>query len=283
MANFNTITLPSGYKEALKAYEDYFSDPNYNQAKSKELSDDVLKYRDLAMSQNKFKNNKSDDKIVDISNLDSETRAELSQFVALLVNQVRSQVGTNSIISSPEATEFAEQVAQNYNKDNWNSADNGQHDQTALNTSSSQLGINWDGENMGLDQTIFTTDYTVLRDGTELPTSTKQTVNNLKHLIYDDIVSMMFDDADSAWGHSTNFAGIGSFVPSKQGIGFSMDKYFNTHYDLVDANEKVEKDAYTLPSINDLVQKLSVAKDNLSVKKNNQASSKRLMMALKLI
>lgn len=275
LANFNTITLPAGYKDDLIAYYNYFGNSNYNQDEANNLAQDLLKYRDQAMSQNKFKDNLSDDRVVDIDNLNSTDRAELSQFVASLINQVRTQMGTNLVISSPAADDYAEQVSQNYNKDNWNSADNGKHDQSALNNATDQLNISWNGENMGLDQSIFTTDYTVLTDGTKLPTGNKQTINDLKHLIYDDFISMMFDDADSAWGHATNFAGIDNFAAEKQAVGFSLDKFYNTHYDLVEANQKVEENSYTLPSINALTQKLADAKDDLSIKQTDQASKQK--------
>ena len=269
--------MPAGYKDDLIAYYNYFGNSNYNQDEANNLTQDLLKYSDQAMSQNKFKDNLSDDRVVDIDNLNSTDRAELSQFVASLINQVRTQMGTNLVISSPAADDYAEQVSQNYNKDNWNSADNGKHDQSALNNATDQLNISWNGENMGLDQSIFTTDYTytVLTDGTKFPTGNKQTINDLKHLIYDDFISMMFDDANSAWGHTTNFAGIDNFVAEKQAVGFSLDKFYNTHYDLVEANQKVEENSYTLPSINALTQKLADAKDDLSIKQTDQASKQK--------
>ena len=72
LSSVNTITLPSGYSDALKAYFNYHCQSNWSESVDNSLSKVVAKYRDTAFNENNFKNNKTDEqRIVDRYNEDN--------------------------------------------------------------------------------------------------------------------------------------------------------------------------------------------------------------------
>lgn len=55
LSSVNTITLPSGYSDALKAYFNYHGQSNWSESVDNSLSKAVAKYRDTAFNENHFK------------------------------------------------------------------------------------------------------------------------------------------------------------------------------------------------------------------------------------
>lgn len=282
LENTTTITVPSGYGDALKRYLEYQGKTtgwDANQAKA--LSNAVTSLGKQALQDNVFKDDPADKNItIDISNLDATTRQELSIYAAGLMNQVRSQLGIANLSVTPLSVEYANAIANRYNSDNWNMNDpihsSHPHDVAGLDDVDKQYNVYSGGENAGVNNPIFTQDYYVLEDGTALPKSTTQTLYDIKHVVYCDMIAMLFDDASSSWGHAGMITGENGYTDDMT-VGFSMDKYYNTHYDYAknEENNGFADNAYTIPTVDTLVQQLATARTDLANKQAAQATAQK--------
>ncbi|WP_238593216.1 SEC10/PgrA surface exclusion domain-containing protein, partial [Streptococcus suis] len=104
LASKNTITVPSGYAEALKAFA-------ADKSESNKVA--VANASATGVSLNQFKSLDSDKQIVisDVNNLSQAQREELTLFAVDLMNQVRKQVGTSAVVANLSAISFADDVA----------------------------------------------------------------------------------------------------------------------------------------------------------------------------
>ena len=190
---------------------------------------------------------------VDINNLDYETRKELSLFAADLINQLRKQFGTDPVKVTEDAIRIANEVARN-SKEEYG------HDFDAL----SKVGEKDNGLLLG-ELAGFSDDETT-------------TVADLKRRIYDDILSMLFDDSHAKWGHANSLSGVLPASPNVgymqyTGLGFRSNKRFTSviHYikisdNLLSNNSKFDKTkVVTAPSQSEKLAKLQ-EKVNLAEK-----------------
>ena len=165
---------------------------------------------------------------VDINNLDYETRKELSLFAADLINQLRKQFGTDPVKVTEDAIRIANEVART-SKEEYG------HDFDAL----SKVGEKDNGLLLG-ELAGFSDDETT-------------TVADLKRRVYDDILSMLFDDSHAKWGHANSLSGVLPANPNVgymqyTGLGFRSNKRFTSviHYikisdNLLSNNSKFDK------------------------------------------
>lgn len=190
---------------------------------------------------------------VDINNLDYETRKELSLFAADLINQLRKQFGTDPVKVTEDAIRIANEVART-SKEEYG------HDFDAL----SKVGEKDNGLLLG-ELAGFSDDETT-------------TVADLKRRIYDDILSMLFDDSHAKWGHANSLSGVLPASPNVgymqyTGLGFRSNKRFTSviHYikisdNLLSNNSKFDKTkVVTAPSQSEKLAKLQ-EKVNLAEK-----------------
>ena len=181
---------------------------------------------------------------VDINNLDYETRKVLSLFAADLINQLRKQFGTDSVKVTEDAIRIANEVART-SKEEYG------HDFDAL----SKVGEKDNGLLLG-ELAGFSDDETT-------------TVADLKRRIYDDILSMLFDDSHAKWGHANSLSGVLPENPNVgymqyTGLGFRSNKRFTSviHYikisdNLLSNNSKFDKTkVVTAPSQQEQLTKL---------------------------
>ncbi|ORO63131.1 cell wall anchor protein [Streptococcus oralis subsp. oralis] len=181
---------------------------------------------------------------VDINNLDYETRKELSLFAADLINQLRKQFGTDPVKVTEDAIRIANEVART-SKEEYG------HDFDAL----SKVGEKDNGLLLG-ELAGFSDDETT-------------TVADLKRRIYDDILSMLFDDSHAKWGHANSLSGVLPANPNVgymqyTGLGFRSNKRFTSviHYikisdNLLSNNSKFDKTkVVTAPSQQEQLTKL---------------------------
>lgn len=247
-----TINLSSEYVSLLK---EYFANP------SQELSDklkaiafkeyenfgkitysnneDIYRY-DLTYPQASKKDQNTK---VDINNLDYETRKELSLFAADLINQIRKQFGTGDVKVTEDSIRIANEVARKSTKEYG-------HDFKALDEVGKANGVLL-GELAG-----FSDDAT-------------DTVADLKNRIYDDTLSMLFNDSHAKWGHATSLSGV---LPKNNNVGYmqytglgfrsnntftSVIQYSKISDNVVSENAKFDKTkVVTAPSTADKVAKL---------------------------
>lgn len=180
---------------------------------------------------------------VDINNLDFETRRELSVFAADLINQIRKQFGTKDVVVTEDAIRIANEVARR-------STEEYGHDFKALGEVGKENGVLL-GELAGFSDDVTTT------------------LADVKKRIYEDILSMLFNDSHAKWGHATSLAGV---LPKDKyagymqytGLGFHSNATFTSviHYvkisdNMVSANSKFDKTkVVTAPSSAEKVAKL---------------------------
>ena len=164
---------------------------------------------------------------VNINNLDYNTRKELSLFAADLINQVRKQFGTEDVKVTEDSVRIANEVARK-------STEEYGHDFKALNEVGKENGVLL-GELAGFSDDPATT------------------LADIKKRIYDDVLSMLFDDAHAQWGHATSLSGV---LPENKnegymqytGLGFRSNATFTSviHYvkisdNIVSAKSKIDK------------------------------------------
>ncbi|MEZ7593543.1 SEC10/PgrA surface exclusion domain-containing protein [Streptococcus sp. 27098_8_76] len=270
-----TINLGSEYVSLLK---EYFANP------SQELSDklkaiaykeyenfgkityskdgDIYRY-DLTYPQASKKDQNTK---VDINNLDYETRKDLSLFAADLINQIRKQFGTGDVKVTEDSIRIADAVARKSTKEYG-------HDFKALDEVGKANGVLL-GELAG-----FSDDAT-------------DTVADLKNRIYDDTLSMLFNDSHAKWGHATSLSGV---LPKNNNVGYmqytglgfrsnntftSVIQYSKISDNVVSENAKFDKTKIvTAPSTADKVaklqEKLSLAQSTYddAVKASQEAKS----------
>ena len=164
---------------------------------------------------------------VNINNLDYNTRKELSLFAADLINQVRKQFGTENVKVTEDSIRIANEVARK-------STEEYGHDFKALSEVGKENGVLL-GELAGFSDDPATT------------------LADIKKRIYDDVLSMLFDDAHAQWGHATSLSGV---LPENKnegymqytGLGFRSNATFTSviHYikisdNMVSAKSKFDK------------------------------------------
>ena len=269
-----SITLGSGYVALLK---EYFANP------SQELSDklkalafkeyekfgkitfedgEVYRY-DLTYPQASKKDQNTK---VNINNLDYETRKNLSLFAADLINQLRKQFGTKDVVVTEDAIRIANEVARK-------STEEYGHDFKALGEVGKENGVPL-GELAGFSDDVTTT------------------LADVKKRIYDDILSMLFNDSHAKWGHATSLSGI---LPKDKyagymqytGLGFRSNATFTSviHYvkisdNMVSENAKFDKTKVvtaqsTAEKVAKLQEKLELAQSTYddAVKASEEAKS----------
>lgn len=268
-----TINLSKEYVSLLK---EYFANP------SKELSEqlkalafkeyekygkitfeggEVYRY-DLSYPQASKKDQNTK---IDINNLDYETRKELSLFAADLINQIRKQFGTEPVKVTEDAIRIANEVARKATEEYG-------HDFKALNEV---------GENNGV----------LLGELAGFSDDTTTTLADVKKRIYDDILSMLFNDAHAKWGHATSLSGVLPKDPNAgymqyTGLGFRSNATFTSviHYmkisdNLISKNAKFNKTELIAPTtaekVAKLQEKLSLAQSTYddAVKASKEAKS----------
>lgn len=180
---------------------------------------------------------------VNINSLDYNTRKELSLFAADLINQVRKQFGTGFVKITEDSVRIADEVARN-SKEEYG------HDFKALNTVGKENGVLL-GELAGFSDDPATT------------------LADIKKRIYDDVLSMLFDDAHAEWGHATSLSGVLPQNPNEgymqyTGLGFRSNPTFTSviHYikisdNMVSAKSKFDKTkVISAPSTTEKVARL---------------------------
>ena len=201
---------------------------------------------------------------VNINSLDYETRKNLSLFAADLINQLRKQFGTKDVVVTEDAIRIANEIARKATEEYG-------HDFKALGEVGKDNGVLL-GELSGFSNDVTTT------------------LEDVKKRIYDDILSMLFNDAHAKWGHATSLVGV---LPKDEnagymqytGLGFRSNATFTSviHYvkisdNMVSEGSKFDKTkVVSAPTTNTkaLQEKLTLAQstyDN-ALSELNQAKS----------
>ncbi|UOP05279.2 SEC10/PgrA surface exclusion domain-containing protein [Conchiformibius kuhniae] len=172
--NGNTIVLPEAYTKELLS-------TGTNSAITEAAKD--------GKALNTYQSNPADQEIMvgDLNNLSHAVRAELSLFVAGLLNPIREKWGVGKFKVTQGALKFAQDVADEYTANGKSIWDGNGHYDDGIKRAAAKHGLNANGnyyENMGG------------RYGKDL------SLDALKAQVYDTVASMLFEDGKSQHGHA---------------------------------------------------------------------------------
>ena len=214
---------------------------------------------------NRFKGSDKDRKVkVDVADLSPEVEREINLFTADLINQIRDAFGRPRAVVTEDSIRIAKEVAKVSKADE-------DHDYAALNSVGEKNGVLL-AENLGLS------------------TGGVSTLAELKEVIYENIIDMMFLDFGPDWGHALSIASLDNtkadvIYQQYVGVGFqpTSEGNFNIHIDGtsnngISANAKFDKTkVVSAPTTNikALQEKLSLAQStyNNALTASNEAKA----------
>lgn len=215
--SINQIKLSQEYIVALREYSQKIA--TASPAEEKTMTDKLVALGKVLAKQNRFKANKNDgQEKFDLNNLSEATREEMSLFAADLLNQIHTAFGTSKIEVSKDAAKI---VHSHVSTSKTNGVKG--HDSTNLKKVLDQYGISsGTEENIGLNGGAGAGQFV--------------SKSQLKHLIYNTILNLMFnafddveDDVNNEFLHASSLAGLFStdVKTSYLGVGTSFkDDYW---------------------------------------------------------
>lgn len=260
------FTVNQEYISLLKEYAKSKSESVSNQLK--DLGEKEMERRgylgDTENNPNRFKvTGKDRDVKVDVANLTPEVEREINLFTADLINQIRDAFGTPHAIVTEDSMRIAKEVAKASKLE-------GDHDFDALDGVEAKNGI-LISENLGFSANEVTN------------------LAELKEAIYENLISMIFNDSEPKWGHALSLASLDNTKPNVVyqqyvGVGIRTNKTFpfsihidGTSNNGISENAKFDKTKVVTANNNakDLQEKLDLAQstyDN-AISVLNQAKS----------
>ena len=260
------FTVSQEYISLLKEYAKSKSESVSNQLK--DLGEKEMEKRgylgDTENNPNRFKvTGKDRDVKVDVANLTPEVEREINLFTADLINQIRDAFGTPHAIVTEDSMRIAKEVAKASKLE-------GDHDFDALDGVEAKNGI-LISENLGFSANEVTN------------------LAELKEAIYENLISMIFNDSEPKWGHALSLSSLDSTKPDVVyqqyvGVGIRTNKTFpfsihidGTSNNGISENAKFDKTKVVTANNNakDLQEKLDLAQstyDN-AISVLNQAKS----------
>lgn len=197
------------------------------------------------------------DNVKSLVRLTADQQKEITLWTAGILNDIRKQLGfSNRIVVTNKSLEFAKYIADN------STIAGLEHDDKALqDVDKAVLQARMHSESIGFG-------------------GAQATMNDLQKSIYYLMLQMLFDDADSNWGHAMQISG-GDFYGMKDeyfGIGIRPQNNiigFESFYpsDLTQADEGGR---FTIPSVDttELQAELTTAQSDLNTKSNALTSAK---------
>ena len=212
-----SITYPSGYVEALKAYFNNPTEENSN--KLQEIAKKGMTAAGFSSPDggetyygnpnSPFKQSEADKKtvIADVNHLSAEVQDELAMFNAHLINDFRRLMGTDDIpvLVNRDMQKVAQKATQL-------STNQYGHDLDALNTVAKEVGLNQGNQGLLAENIGFQNADDVV------------TLADLKQQAYNNMIMMLFYDKHADWGHALNFAGLDRKSVTLQYIGVATRK-----------------------------------------------------------
>ena len=215
--SINQIKLSQEYIAALRDYVSKIA--TASPAEEKTMTDKLVALGKVLAKQNRFKVNKNDgQEKLNLNNLSEATREEMSLFAADLLNQIHTAFGTSKIEVSKDAAKI---VHSHVSTSKTNGVKG--HDSSNLKKVLDQYGISsGTEENIGLNGGAGAGQFV--------------SKSQLKHLIYNTILNLMFnafddveDDVNNEFLHASSLAGLFStdVKTSYLGVGTSFkDDYW---------------------------------------------------------
>lgn len=229
VGNVPTTQVPQDYKDRLKNDNETFDNVDQFNKFGDELIDASNKFDDT------FVPSPDDNYKVDPSNLTQDQKNELNIYAAQIINGIRQQFGTTPVKTNEAIIDLADQVAKNYDSDNWNTEDDHDSDPNSINGhDGNALGNqNLNDNPYNITWTRGSQDKDFFEEVGSSPNSFDYndcTMNDLKKQILYGIDACFYNDTDPNWNHAKVIAGLsgGTYV------GTSVDKYGNVHFEFSD-------------------------------------------------
>lgn len=201
----NTINLPVGYIDAWKEYvntkeknDSLVTENTYPDLFKKLKQLDVKAYNDNLMNYHSDSTAKQTPIILnDNGTLSRDDIIKATQFAVSLLNPIREAIGVTPYKITNASIDVAQDVANEYRKDNWNTLDNS-HDGEAL----SRVAEKW---NTDLVSESWAGDGWF---GGPWQVYNNLTLDDLYRGVYESILMLLFQDADQDYGHATDLLGV---------------------------------------------------------------------------
>ena len=215
----NQIKLTQEYIAALKDYASKIA--TASPAEEKAMTDKLVALGKVLAKQNRFKANKNDsEEKLDLNNLSEATREELSLFAADLLNQIHAAFGTSKV----EVTKDAAKIVHDHVSTSKTNGVKG-HDTKNLKRVLAHYNIS-----SGTEENIGLNGGSGIYGAKQFVTKTE-----LKRLIYNAVVNMMFNASEdyesnenNEFLHASSMAGL--FAPEAKtsylGVGTSYKDNF---------------------------------------------------------
>lgn len=201
----NTINLPAGYIDAWKEYVNTKEKDDY--LLSQERYPDLynkLKSLDTQAYNNNFMNYHSDPAATktpvilnDNGTLSRDDIIKATQFAVSLLNPIREAIGVEPYKITNASIDVAQDVANEYRKDNWNTWENS-HDGEALSRVAEKWNTDLVGESWAGDGWF----------GGHGHAYSNLTLDDLYYGVYNSILMLLFQDANQDYGHATDLLGV---------------------------------------------------------------------------
>lgn len=208
----NTINLPAGYIDAWKEYvntkekDDWLVTKNTYPDLFKKLS--TLDKQALRLSAYHPDTEAAKVPVVLNSNgtLSRDDIIKATQYAVSLINPIREAIGVTPYKITNASIDVAQDVANEYRKDNWNTWENS-HDSDALSRVANNWNVDLVGESWAGDGS-FGAAYEPDKDGYFIHNYNNLTLDDLYHGVHNAIVMLLFKDADQDYGHATDLLGV---------------------------------------------------------------------------
>lgn len=250
----NRIHLPKGYtKELFDSIGEPMDKANLSQEKIEALAKvEQVAQVGLDLKENRYRSTAREEKVVisDLNQLSPEIQSELSLYTADLINDVREQMGVKERLTVDEVSlAFAQEVSKQYRAEPWDYSQG--HHVAAINRAAKLFNLReypYNGyENLAVSSNkgtvsikTYSQDNKVVKQEYFYKQELKNemTLAELKEVIYQSLLSFLFDDGQNprktsnknAQGHAKALLSVGEF--SGQGdsrfglsISFSSQPY----------------------------------------------------------
>lgn len=210
----NTINLPAGYIDAWKEYVNTKEKNDYLVTES--TYPEVFKKLETldkeALKNNVYHTNSAAEKVPVTLNangtLSRDDIIKATQFAVSLLNPIREAIGVTPYKITNASIDVAQDVANEYRKDNWNTWDHA-HDNDALDQVASKWNVDLVGESWAGDVSFGQVKWTPNNGDTEFVHNYNNlTLNDLYKGVYSSILSLLFHDADKGYGHAADILGV---------------------------------------------------------------------------
>ena len=201
----NTINLPAGYIDAWKEYvntkekDDFLvKESTYPELFKKLKQLDVKAYNDNLMNYHSDPTAKQTPVTLnDNGTLSRDDIIKATQFAVSLLNPIREAIGVTPYKITNASIDVAQDVANEYRKDNWNTWNNS-HDGEALSRVAEKWNTDFVSESWAGDGWF----------GGPWHVYNNLTLDDLYRGVYNSILMLLFQDASQNYGHATDILGV---------------------------------------------------------------------------